>query len=258
MSTVPHLHCENVVVRFGGVVACKNVSLRVETGKVVGLIGPNGAGKTTLFNVLSRFQAHSEGHVYLNGQCTDRRRPDEMIGLGMARTFQNINLFQDLSTLDNILIGAHRLTGDPVTNMYSLPVARRRHRALVKRAEEIADLLRLADELDVTVRHLPYGIQKRVEIARALAGEPRIILLDEPVAGCNDEETAELREVVRTVNRELGITILMVEHDMSMVMSVCDYIYVVNFGANLADGTPAQVRANPEVIKAYLGEETEA
>jgi len=258
MSTVPHLHCENVVVRFGGVVACKNVNLRVETGKVVGLIGPNGAGKTTLFNVLSRFQAQTEGQVYINGQSVSRHRPDELIGLGMARTFQNINLFQDLSTLDNILIGAHRLTGDPVSNMYSLPWARRRERALVTRAKEVADMLGLSDEIDVTVRHLPYGIQKRVEIARALAGEPRIILLDEPVAGCNDEETAELREVVRTVNRELGITVLMVEHDMSMVMSVCDYIFVVNFGANLADGTPAQIRANPVVVKAYLGEESEA
>lgn len=258
MSTTPHLHCENVVVRFGGVVACKNVSLKVETGKVVGLIGPNGAGKTTLFNVLSRFQAHSEGSVYVDGKSVDKCRPDEMIGLGMARTFQNINLFQELSTLDNILIGAHRLMGDPVSSMYSLPWARRRQAGQIKRALEIADLLGLADELDVTVRHLPYGIQKRVEIARALAGEPRIILLDEPVAGCNDEETAELREVVRTVNRDLGITVLMVEHDMSMVMSVCDYIFVVNFGANLAEGTPAQIRANPEVVKAYLGEETEA
>jgi branched-chain amino acid transport system ATP-binding protein len=258
MSTVPHLHCENITVRFGGVVACKNVSVSVETGKVVGLIGPNGAGKTTLFNVLSRFQAHGEGHIYLNGQCIDRSRPDEMIGMGMARTFQNINLFQELSTLDNILIGAHRLTGDPVSNMYSLPPARRRERALVRRAHEIADLLRLSDEMDVTVKHLPYGIQKRVEIARALAGDPRIILLDEPVAGCNDEETAELREVVRAVNRDLGITILMVEHDMSMVMSVCDHIYVVNFGANLADGKPTDIRTNPAVIKAYLGEETQA
>jgi branched-chain amino acid transport system ATP-binding protein len=181
-----------------------------------------------------------------------------MIRLGMARTFQNINLFQDLSTLDNILIGAHRLTGDPLSNMYSLPHARRRERERVRRAEELAALLRIEDELDVTVRHLPYGIQKRVEIARALAGEPRIVLLDEPVAGCNDEETAELREVVRTVNRDLGITVFMVEHDMSMVMSVCDHIYVVNFGANLADGTPQQIRANAEVIKAYLGEEAEA
>ena len=249
------LRCENVTVRFGGVVACKNISLSVEQGQVVGLIGPNGAGKTTVFNVLSRFQSVSEGHVYLHEQPVDRRRPDEMIGLGMARTFQNINLFHDLSTLDNILLGAHRLAGDPVSSMYSLPPARQRERAMHKRAHEIADLLRLTDEMDVVVKHLPYGIQKRVEIARALAGQPRIILLDEPVAGCNDEETAELREVVRSVNRDLGVTILMVEHDMAMVMSACDYIYVVNFGANLAEGTPTEVRSNPAVIKAYLGDE---
>lgn len=251
------LRCENIVVRFGGVVACKNVSIRVPEGQVVGLIGPNGAGKTTLFNVLSRFQDHDEGHVFLHEQCIDKRRPDEMVALGMARTFQNINLFHELSTLDNILLGAHRLTGDPISNMYSFSSARRRERALISKSRDIAQKLGIADEMDVTVRHLPYGIQKRVEIARALAGEPKMILLDEPVAGCNDEETAELREVVRSVNRDLGVTILMVEHDMSMVMSVCDYIFVVNFGANLAEGTPEQIRTNPDVIKAYLGEEVD-
>jgi branched-chain amino acid transport system ATP-binding protein len=249
------LHCENIVVRFGGVIACKQVSIRVNEGQVVGLIGPNGAGKTTLFNVLSRFQQHDEGRVFMRDRCVDRSRPDEMIGLGMARTFQNINLFHELTTLDNILIGAHRLAGDPVSNMYSMPWARRNERSLRNRAVEIAQQLGIADELDVTVKHLPYGIQKRVEIARALAGEPRLILLDEPVAGCNDEETAELTEVVKSVNKELGVTILMVEHDMSMVMSVCDYIFVMNFGANLAEGTPEQIRTNPDVVKAYLGEE---
>jgi branched-chain amino acid transport system ATP-binding protein len=251
------LRCENVVVRFGGVVACNNVSIDVQAGKIVGLIGPNGAGKTTLFNVLTRFQNHDEGHVYLQDQLVDRRKPHEMIELGMARTFQNINLFGEQSTLDNILIGAHRLTGEPIGNMYSLPYARRRERALTKRAMELAALLGLSDELDNAVKNLPYGYQKRVEIARALAGEPKIILLDEPVAGCNDEETAELREVIHQINREFGITILMVEHDMSMVMNCCDYIFVVNFGANLAEGTAAEIRKNPDVIKAYLGEEVE-
>jgi branched-chain amino acid transport system ATP-binding protein len=253
-----HLRCENVVVRFGGVVACNNVSLDVEEGKVVGLIGPNGAGKTTLFNVLSRFQEHDEGHVYLNDVAIDRRRPDEMIGLGMARTFQNINLFHNQSTLDNILIGAHRLTGGPLSNLYSFASARRRERALVQRAGAIAEILRISSELDNEVKNLPYGVQKRVEIARALAGDPQIILLDEPVAGCNDDETSELRGVVQRVNKELGITMLLVEHDMSMVMNVCDYIYVVNFGANLASGTPADIRVNKDVIAAYLGEEVEA
>jgi len=252
------LRCEHVTVRFGGVVACDDVSLEVEEGRIVGLIGPNGAGKTTLFNVLTRFQDHDQGHVYLHDKLIDGRKPHEMIGLGMARTFQNINLFGEQSTLDNILIGAHRLTGGPIGNLYSLPHARRRESALAKRATEIAAMLGLSDELDNAVKNLPYGYQKRVEIARALAGEPKLILLDEPVAGCNDEETAELREVVRRINKDLGITIVMVEHDMSMVMNVCDYIYVVNFGANLAQGTPAEIRANPAVIKAYLGEEVEA
>jgi len=250
-----HLRCENIVVRFGGVVACNNVSLDVEEGKVVGLIGPNGAGKTTLFNVLSRFQDHDEGHVILKGESIDRRRPDEMIGLGMARTFQNINLFHGQSTLDNILIGAHRLTGSTLGSLYSLASARRRERDLVQRAGALAEMLRISGELDNTVKNLPYGVQKRVEIARALAGEPQIILLDEPVAGCNDDETAELRGVIQRVNSELGITMLLVEHDMSMVMNICDYIYVVNFGANLAEGTAAQIRTNPQVITAYLGDE---
>ena len=252
------LRCENVTVRFGGVVACNRVSLAVEEGKIVGLIGPNGAGKTTLFNVLTRFQAHDEGHVYCREQMIDRRKPHDMVDLGVARTFQNINLFAEQSTLDNILIGAHRLTGGPFANLYSMPWARRRERDLERRATEIAAMLGLEDELENQVKNLPYGLQKRVEIARALAAEPKAILLDEPVAGCNEEETAELREFVRRINRETGITMLMVEHDMSMVMNVCDYIYVMNFGANLAEGTPAEIRANPEVIKAYLGEEAHA
>ncbi len=250
-----HLRCEKITVRFGGVVACNRVSLEVEEGKIVGLIGPNGAGKTTLFNVLSRFQEQTEGDVFYRGQSVNRRKPHQMVSLGMARTFQNINLFGEQSTLDNILIGAHHLIGDPFSNMYSTPWARRNERELTRRAVEIAEMLHLADELDNQVKNLPYGYQKRVEMARALAARPQIILLDEPVAGCNDEETAELREVVRRINREMGITILLVEHDMSMVMNVCDYIYVINFGANLADGTPEAIQKNPDVISAYLGEE---
>ncbi|MGI9301607.1 MAG: ABC transporter ATP-binding protein [Gammaproteobacteria bacterium] len=256
--TASHLRCENITVRFGGVVACDNIDLDVEQGRVVGLIGPNGAGKTTLFNVLSRFQEYESGHVYYKGQRVDRKRPHQMIDLGMARTFQNINLFGEQTTLDNILIGSHHLIGNPFSNMFSLPGARRNELALVTRAVEIAQMLHLADELDTLVRNLPYGLRKRVELGRALASRPELILLDEPVAGCNDEETVELQQVVQNINRELGITMFLVEHDMSMVMNVCDYIYVINFGANLAHGTPAEVRANPEVISAYLGEEQAA
>lgn len=253
-----HLRCTDIVVRFGGVLACDKVSVDVEEGKIVGLIGPNGAGKTTLFNVLTRFQDQDRGHVYYRGEIIDRKRPFEIISMGMARTFQNINLFGEQSALDNILIGAHRLTGSALPNIYSFPAARQRERELARRGGEIAELLRISDVLDDPVKSLPYGLQKRVEIARALASAPKLILLDEPVAGCNDEETAELREVIRRINRELGVTILMVEHDMSMVMNCCEYIYVMNFGSNLAQGTPAEVRSNPSVISAYLGEEEAA
>lgn len=252
-----HLTCENVTVRFGGVVACNNISINVEEGKVVGLIGPNGAGKTTLFNVLSRFQECDTGHVYCRGQDISKKKPHEMIGLGMARTFQNINLFAEQSTLDNILIGAHNLIGNPFANMFSLPGARANERALIQRAMEIAEMLQIQDELDNLVSNLPYGLQKRVEMARALISRPELIMLDEPVAGCNDEETEELQEIVTQVNRDMGITFLLVEHDMSMVMKICDYIYVINFGANLADGTPVEIQSNPDVIRAYLGEDQE-
>ncbi len=252
-----HLSCQSVSVSFGGVVACDNISLDVPEGAIVGLIGPNGAGKTTLFNVLSRFQDQDSGEVYYRGQPMSRRKPHHMIGLGMARTFQNLNLFGEQSTLDNILIGAHRHLGNPFANMFSLPGARRNEAALVDKALEISDMLHLNHQLDKPVKSLSYGWRKRVEMARVRAAEPEMILLDEPVAGCNDEATAELEEIVRHVNRNLGVTILLVEHDMSMVMKVCDHIYVINFGANLADGTPAEVRENADVIGAYLGEATQ-
>ena len=252
-----HLRCENITVSFGGVVACNNISLEIEEGKIVGLIGPNGAGKTTLFNVLSRFQEYHNGHVYYRDQSVDDKKPHDMINLGMARTFQELNLFKEQSTLDNLLIGAHHLIGNPFASMFTLPSARRKERTLVKRVMDIAEMLHLQDELDNLVKNLSYGYQKRVELARALASEPKMILLDEPVAGCNEEATRELEDIVRHVNQKLGVTFLVVEHDMSMVMKICDYIYVINFGANLAHGTPAEVRANADVIGAYLGEATQ-
>lgn len=249
------LRCDDIRVTFGGVVACDNLSLTVPKGKIVGLIGPNGAGKTTLFNVLTRFQPYDSGSVYYEGEKIDDARPSEMVHRGLARTFQNINLFRDQTTLQNIMTGAHSLMGDPFSAMWWLPGARRREREIEDRALEIAELLSLTPELENEVGNLPYGYQKRVELARALAARPKILLLDEPVAGCNDDETTELKDLIFKVNREMGVSVLLVEHDMSMVMRVCDYIYVINFGANLAEGTPDEVRANPEVIKAYLGEE---
>lgn len=250
-----HLRCEDIRVSFGGVVACNQLNLTVPKGRIVGLIGPNGAGKTTLFNVLTRFQTYESGHVYFEGQSIDRSKPHHMVYKGMSRTFQNINLFRNQTTLNNIMTGAHNLMGDPVSAMCWLPGARRREREIEERALEIAEMLSLTDELENDVGNLAYGYQKRVELARALASKPSILLLDEPVAGCNEQETAELKQLILKVNREMAVSVLLVEHDMSMVMQVCDYIYVINFGANLAEGTPAEVRRNPEVIAAYLGDE---
>ncbi len=250
-----HLRCQDITVTFGGVVACDKLSLTVPKGKIVGLIGPNGAGKTTLFNVLTRFQPYDSGHVYYDGDQVDDRRPHHMVHMGMARTFQNIHLFRDQTTLRNIMTGGHALMGDPVQAMFWTPSARRREREIEQRALELAEILNLTAELESEVGNLPYGFQKRVELGRALASKPSILLLDEPVAGCNDDETQELKSLVQRVNREMGISVLLVEHDMKMVMQVCDYIYVINFGANLAEGTPEEVRANPGVIAAYLGEE---
>ena len=178
-----------------------------------------------------------------------------MVHMGLSRTFQNINLFGNQTTMKNIMTGAHNLMGDPFSAMYWMPAARKREKEIEDRALEIAEMLHLVPELESVVGTLPYGYQKRVELARALASKPSILLLDEPVAGCNEEETAELKELVFKVNRQMGVSVLLVEHDMSMVMQVCDYIYVINFGANLAEGTPDEVRQNPEVIAAYLGDE---
>jgi branched-chain amino acid transport system ATP-binding protein len=242
-------------VHFGGVTACDQVSIAVEEGSIVGLIGPNGAGKTTLFNGLTRFQQHDSGHLYYRDRQVNGYQPHQMVNLGLSRTFQNINLFDEQSTLDNILVGAHQRIGNPFACMLSLPAARRRERELLDHAHELAHLFRLDDELDNLVKNLPYGHRKRVELARALASKPEIVLLDEPVAGCNDAETEEIQVIVKQLNQDLGLTILLVEHDMSMVMGVCDHIHVMNFGANLAHGTPEEVRRHPDVIAAYLGED---
>lgn len=252
MSAV--LSCENITVRFGGVAACDAVSLDVEQGRIVGLIGPNGAGKTTLFNVISRFQPFSGGRLMLAGENIGSRSPYELVALGLARTFQNIHLFGEQTVLSNILVGAHRLAAGPIASLLWTREARRRENELLRWAVEIAAQLKLEDELETPAGQLPYGMQKRVELARALASRPRIVLLDEPVAGCNDEETAELREFIKHINKDHGITVLLVEHDMSFVMDVCDEIHVINLGKNLTSGTPEQVQNHPGVIRAYLGE----
>jgi branched-chain amino acid transport system ATP-binding protein len=248
------LRIEDVSVQFGGLQALDGVSFEVPERAIYGLIGPNGAGKTTLFNCISRFQAYHRGTIHYRGHDLGPLGPHDIVRVGMARTFQNINLFRSLSTLDNILVGMHSRLGQPIAAMLSLPAGRRREAAMRARAFEVAELFGLGDVLGQVVVHLPFGYQKRVELARALASEPTLLLLDEPVAGCNEEETAELARSIRRINREMGVTVLVVEHDMSLVRAICDEATVLDFGRKIAAGAPERILNDPAVIEAYLGE----
>ena len=248
------LSIRDVEVNFGGLKALAGVTVEVSEGSIYGLIGPNGAGKTTLFNCISRFQEYTAGAIHFAGRNLAPLGPHSVVSLGIARTFQNINLFRSRSTLDNVLIGMHCHLGNPVAAMLSLPSGRRREGAMRERALRMAEMFGIADVLYEQVMHLPFGLQKRVELARALASEPKLLLLDEPVAGCNEEETSELAEIIRFIKRELGLTVLVVEHDMSLVRAVCDEVTVLDFGRNIARGKAVEILNHPAVIEAYLGE----
>ncbi|MGH7319623.1 MAG: ABC transporter ATP-binding protein, partial [Candidatus Rokuibacteriota bacterium] len=214
------LTVDDVHVRFGGLRALDGVSVEVPDGSIYGLIGPNGAGKTTLYNCVSRFQAYATGSIRYRGRDLGPLGPHDVIRLGLARTFQNVNLFRSRTTLDNILIGMHCRLGSPLAAALSLPSGRRREGVLRARAAEMAEMLGLGDILEQQVVHLPFGHQKRVELARALACQPTLLLLDEPVAGCNEEETSELAGIIRRVNRDMRVTVVVVEHDMSLVRAI--------------------------------------
>ena len=248
------LRVDGVSVRFGGIKALDGVSFTVTSGHIVGLIGPNGAGKTTLFNCLSRLYDFNEGSILFQGTPLIDTRPHGIASLGIGRTFQNLALFRTMTVRQNIMLGGHCRTHTGFfENALRLPRVRREEEALEAHADQLVDLLALGPVADARVMDLPFGTQKRVELARALASQPKLLLLDEPAGGLNHEEVGVLMDVLREVRARLKLTMLLVEHHMNMVMRVSDQVVALDFGRVIADGTPAQVQSNAEVIRAYLG-----
>jgi len=250
----PLLRIRDVSVRFAGVVALDDVSFDVEEGQICGLIGPNGAGKTTLFNCISRLYEVESGAIELDGRSLLRAPPNAVAGLGIGRTFQNLALFETMSVEDNILTGGHAGgRGGFLTDALRLPGAAREERRLRERVGQLIDELELRDVARAPAALLPFPTRKRVELARALASGPRLLLLDEPAGGLNHEEVDRLRELIRSLRDRLHLTILLVEHHLGLVMRVSDRVVVLDFGRVIAEGTVEEIQRHPEVIRAYLG-----
>lgn len=248
------LEVTNLGIAFGGLQAVAQLDMKIEQGHLYGLIGPNGAGKTTVFNMLTGVYKPTEGDIILDGKNVTGKSPEKICRAGVARTFQNIRLFDKLSVLDNVKVGLHnQITYSMLTGIFRLPGFFRKEKAMNEKAMELLRIFDLDKEANLPASSLPYGKQRKLEIARALATNPKLLLLDEPAAGMNPNETAELMETVRFVKDKFKIAILLIEHDMNFVMGICEHITVLDYGRVIASGTGDQVRNNPKVIAAYLG-----
>ena len=250
------LEVKDLTKNFGGLTAVGDVTMELHEGELVGLIGPNGAGKTTLFNLLTGVYEPSEGTITLAGTLLNGKAPSKIASLGLGRTFQNIRLFKNMTVLENVLIGlGNHGKAEVFASFFRLPAFYKNEESLKTKAIELLKIFDLDGDVDTLAKNLPYGQQRRLEIVRALATEQKILFLDEPAAGMNPQETAELTQLIRKIKEEFNITIMLIEHDMSLVMEVTERIYVLEYGRLIAHGTPAEIRSNKRVIEAYLGGE---